>query len=160
MLFKGGEDQRYADYSMQKLVVSEDGACLTGELAGPIVNAERKAALLEEIASKEGIPLKQVLAVGDGANDLLMLKKAGLGLAFNAKPLVQLEVRPPFQITLFPLTERFAAAYRFRIWYFDANEYALKAPARLNTENLLDILYVLGFTKQEQEALLDDDDSP
>lgn len=73
--------------------MSDDGACLTGELEGLIVNAERKAALLEEIAMKEAIPLKQVLAVGDGANDLLMLEKAGLGVAFNAKPIVQLEVR-------------------------------------------------------------------
>ncbi len=74
-------------------MASEDGTVLTGELSGPIVNAERKAALLEEIALREGIALKQVLAVGDGANDLLMLEKAGLGVAFNAKPVVQLEVR-------------------------------------------------------------------
>jgi phosphoserine phosphatase len=73
-------------------VVSEDGKTLTGELTGEIVNAEYKAKLLEEIAAKEGISLKQVIAVGDGANDLLMMKKADLGVAFNAKPVVQLEV--------------------------------------------------------------------
>lgn len=81
----------FLTYSLQ-LTVSDDGTCLTGELEGPIVNAERKAALLQEIAMREAIPLKQVLAVGDGANDLLMLDKAGLGVAFNAKPVVQLEV--------------------------------------------------------------------
>ncbi|KAH0551715.1 hypothetical protein GP486_007068, partial [Trichoglossum hirsutum] len=53
------------------LVVSEDGKTLTGELTGPIVDKERKALLLKEIARKENIPLKQVLAAGDGANDLL-----------------------------------------------------------------------------------------
>ena len=78
---------------VKQLSVSEDGIQLTGELSGPIVDPKRKAALLEEIASTEGVPLRQVFAVGDGANDLLMLNKAGLGVAFNAKPIVQLKVR-------------------------------------------------------------------
>lgn len=84
--------------------MSDDGTCLTGELEGPIVSPERKAALLEEIAVKESIPLKQVLAVGDGANDLLMLEKAGLGVAFNAKPIVQLEVRMRSPLLLWKMT--------------------------------------------------------
>jgi len=67
---------------------SVDGK-LTGNTMGPIVNRERKAVLLQEIASKEGIPLDQVVAVGDGANDLDMLSAAGLGIAFNAKPAVR-----------------------------------------------------------------------
>jgi phosphoserine phosphatase len=58
---------------------------LTGHLTGTIVNAQRKADLLELIAQQEGIPLDSVIAIGDGANDVLMLKKAGLGIAFNAK---------------------------------------------------------------------------
>jgi phosphoserine phosphatase len=58
---------------------------LTGHLTGSIVNAQRKADLLELIAQQEGIPLDSVIAIGDGANDVLMLKKAGLGIAFNAK---------------------------------------------------------------------------
>ncbi|MBI2605188.1 MAG: phosphoserine phosphatase SerB [Deltaproteobacteria bacterium] len=58
---------------------------LTGKLLGPIVNAERKAELLESIAAEEGVPLESTIAIGDGANDVLMLKKAGLGIAFNAK---------------------------------------------------------------------------
>src|SRR5690606_13331122 len=59
---------------------------LTGGLVGPIVDAARKAALLEEIARAEGAELRQVVAVGDGANDRLMLEKAGLGVAYRAKP--------------------------------------------------------------------------
>lgn len=64
---------------------------LTGEVVGTIVNAERKRELLLEIAQKEKVPLDQVVAVGDGANDLLMMGAAGLGVAFNAKPVVQME---------------------------------------------------------------------
>jgi phosphoserine phosphatase len=61
----------------------------TGQVRLPIVNAHRKAELLEELARAEGIPLDQVIAVGDGANDLLMLEKAGLGIAFKAKPVLR-----------------------------------------------------------------------
>ncbi|MCO5318471.1 MAG: phosphoserine phosphatase SerB [Microthrixaceae bacterium] len=62
---------------------------LTGEVAGRIVDRARKAELLTEFAAKENIPLSQTVAVGDGANDLDMLSTAGLGIAFNAKPVVQ-----------------------------------------------------------------------
>ena len=62
---------------------------LTGELVGPVVDRAGKARLLEEIAATEGVPLEQVVAVGDGANDLDMLAVAGLGIAFNAKPTVR-----------------------------------------------------------------------
>ena len=64
---------------------------LTGEVVGTIVNAARKRDLLLEIAQKENVSLEQVVAVGDGANDLLMMGAAGLGVAFNAKPVVQME---------------------------------------------------------------------
>ncbi len=62
---------------------------LTGRVLGEIVNGECKARLLGEIAAKESLVLDQVIAVGDGANDLPMLGKAGLGIAFHAKPLVR-----------------------------------------------------------------------
>ncbi|CAL3968019.1 hypothetical protein PZA11_006934 [Diplocarpon coronariae] len=64
---------------------------LTGEVVGTIVDAKKKRDLLLEVAAKEKVPLQQVVAVGDGANDLLMLKEAGLGVAWNAKPVVQME---------------------------------------------------------------------
>jgi phosphoserine phosphatase len=62
-----------------------EGGKLSGRVLGPIVNAQRKAELLEIIAQLEGVVLDQVIAVGDGANDILMLQKAGLGIAFHAK---------------------------------------------------------------------------
>lgn len=62
---------------------------ITGNIVGDIIDAERKAEIVREIAKKEDIRLAQVVAVGDGANDLPMLAEAGLGIAFRAKPLVQ-----------------------------------------------------------------------
>jgi phosphoserine phosphatase len=56
---------------------------------GEIVDGQMKARLLQQIAEKENINLEQVIAVGDGANDLPMLSKAGLGIAFRAKPIVK-----------------------------------------------------------------------
>jgi phosphoserine phosphatase len=66
---------------------------LTGQVRAPIVDGARKAALLRDIAAREGIRLEQVIAVGDGANDLPMLAIAGLGIAFHAKPLVKEQAR-------------------------------------------------------------------
>ncbi|KAE9993397.1 hypothetical protein EG327_005384 [Venturia inaequalis] len=110
-----GLDYNFANH----LVVSDDGTVLTGEVTGEIVNAEKKREHVRAIAAKEGILLEQVLCVGDGANDLPMMGVAGLGVAFNAKPKVQLE-----------------------------------APAKLNSSSLLDILYLLGYSKREQMQLL------
>lgn len=82
------------DYAFaNQLEVSSDGLTLTGKTIGPIVDGIRKAELLDVIAQAEGLSLKQVIAVGDGANDLWMLNKASLGIAFNAKPRVQEQAR-------------------------------------------------------------------
>jgi len=62
---------------------------VTGKIVGRIVDGPRKAELLRQLAADEGIDLQQVIAVGDGANDLPMLSIAGLGIAFRAKPLVK-----------------------------------------------------------------------
>ena len=62
---------------------------LTGNIVGEVINARRKAEIVREIAQKEDIRLAQVVAVGDGANDLPMLAEAGLGIAFRAKPHVR-----------------------------------------------------------------------
>src|SRR4051812_23011710 len=70
-----------------------EGGRLTGRVKGEIINAQRKAQLLEEIAAQENIALQQTIAVGDGANDLPMLAAAGLGIAFHAKPVVAKSAR-------------------------------------------------------------------
>jgi phosphoserine phosphatase len=81
-------DQLDLDHAFGNELEVVDGR-LTGELVGPIVDRARKAQLLQEIAMAEGVPLEQTVAVGDGANDLDMLGLAGLGIAFNAKPVVR-----------------------------------------------------------------------
>ncbi|RAL10582.1 phosphoserine phosphatase SerB [Aspergillus homomorphus CBS 101889] len=93
---------------------------LTGRLVEsyPIIDAAQKRSLLHSIAAQNGIPISQTVAVGDGANDLLMLHSAGLGVAWRAKSMVQLE-----------------------------------APTRLNGESLVDILYLLGLTRDDVNEL-------
>ncbi|MFJ2712760.1 MULTISPECIES: phosphoserine phosphatase SerB [unclassified Pseudomonas] len=76
------------DYVFANELEVVDGKC-TGVAVEPIVDAQRKADLLRELAHKEGLRLEQTIAVGDGANDLPMLAIAGLGVAFRAKPLVK-----------------------------------------------------------------------
>ncbi|KAK3197480.1 hypothetical protein GRF29_216g346219 [Pseudopithomyces chartarum] len=110
-----GLDYAFANH----LVVSEDGSELTGELTGEIVHAEKKRDHVRAIAEKEGIALEQVVCIGDGANDLPMMGVAGLGVAFHAKPKVQMQ-----------------------------------APARLNSKSMLDVLYLFGISKEEQDELL------
>ncbi|TVZ37899.1 phosphoserine phosphatase [Alteromonadaceae bacterium 2753L.S.0a.02] len=80
------------DYVFANELEIVDGK-VTGNVRGEIVNGKRKAELLAELAEKEGISLEQVVAVGDGANDLPMLSIAGLGIAFRAKPLVRAEAK-------------------------------------------------------------------
>lgn len=92
--FMGRELQRrlQIDYLYANELGIRDGV-VTGEVVGEIVDGARKAALLESIAAAEGLSMQQVIAVGDGANDLPMLSIAGLGIAFRAKPLVRKSAR-------------------------------------------------------------------
>ncbi len=76
------------DYVHANQLEIADGA-VTGRVIPPIMNGERKAAKLREIAQSEDISLEQVVAVGDGANDIPMLRLAGMGIAYRAKPLVR-----------------------------------------------------------------------
>ena len=76
------------DHAVANVLEVEDGV-LTGRTVGPVVDRERKGEVLRELAEAEGLSLAQCVAVGDGANDLAMLSAAGLGIAFNAKPVVK-----------------------------------------------------------------------
>lgn len=96
IILSGGFDY-FAEYLQKKLgfhavyanrLDAIDGK-LTGKAVEPIVNAERKAELLSTLAQDVGAEREEILAVGDGANDLLMLASAGTGIAYKAKPLVQ-----------------------------------------------------------------------
>ena len=73
-------------YRANKLEI-QDGK-LTGNLVGKIIDGDEKANALQEFANLAGVDLQQTVAIGDGANDLKMIQKAGLGIAFNAKPRV------------------------------------------------------------------------
>jgi phosphoserine phosphatase len=74
-------------------VLLDDGSALTGQVAEPILDRDSKLAALQELAAQRGVKLQATLAVGDGANDLDMIKAAGLGVAFHAKPIVAREAR-------------------------------------------------------------------
>ncbi|GAB5452249.1 MAG: phosphoserine phosphatase SerB [Halioglobus sp.] len=76
------------DYVYANELDIADGV-VTGNISGVIVDGKRKAELLRQLAAEEAVNLEQVIAVGDGANDLPMLSIAGLGIAFRAKPLVK-----------------------------------------------------------------------
>ena len=73
-------------YRANKLKISD--GLLTGEIEGPLIDSHAKRIALEQFANQEKVPLEQTVAIGDGANDLEMIKAAGLGIAFNAKPKV------------------------------------------------------------------------
>ena len=78
------KDELDLDYAFGNTLEIVDGK-LTGKVAGEIVDRVRKREILTMIADKEGLATRQVVAVGDGANDIDMLEAAGLGIAFNAK---------------------------------------------------------------------------
>jgi phosphoserine phosphatase len=85
-------DELVRDLGIDHLAANElvlDEGVLTGELRGPIVDRAGKAEALIRFAAAAGVPVARTIAVGDGANDIDMLAAAGLGIAFNARPVVQ-----------------------------------------------------------------------
>jgi phosphoserine phosphatase len=77
----------------------DDGAALTGEVGRPILGREAKLAALDEYAAAAGISRADVVAMGDGANDLAMIKASGLGIAYHAKPVVAAEAHAAIEHT-------------------------------------------------------------
>ena len=73
-------------------VLKHDGDTLAGTVEPPILGKEAKLATLQRLAAEHGLSTADAVSVGDGANDLPMLKAAGLGVAFHAKPVVAAEV--------------------------------------------------------------------
>jgi phosphoserine phosphatase len=69
-------------------VILDDGAALTGQVQEPVLGRVAKVSALQEETQALGIGVDETLAIGDGANDLDMIKAAGLGIAYRAKPLV------------------------------------------------------------------------
>jgi phosphoserine phosphatase len=76
------------DYAAANTLEVVDGR-LTGELLGPVIDRAGKAEALQRFAREAGVAVTQTVAIGDGANDLDMLAVAGLGIAYNAKPVVR-----------------------------------------------------------------------
>ena len=76
------------DFALANHLEVVDGR-LTGGVTAPVIDRAAKAQALRDFAVASGVPLAQTVAIGDGANDLDMLEVAGLGVAFNAKPVVQ-----------------------------------------------------------------------
>jgi phosphoserine phosphatase len=90
--FTAVTDDLVADLGLDHALANElevlDGR-LTGRVVGPVVDRAAKASALRRFAELEGLAVEQTVAIGDGANDLDMLAAAGLGIAFNAKPIVR-----------------------------------------------------------------------
>ncbi len=76
------------DYAFSNTLEVKDNK-LTGKVVGKVVDAQAKANILQQLANDNVIPIANTIAVGDGANDLLMMSGAGTGIAFKAKPKVQ-----------------------------------------------------------------------
>ena len=82
------KEQLNLDYAYSNELVVKDGL-LTGEATGRLMVTNAKAAVLDDLVQKTGIPYEECLVIGDGANDICLFEKAGFSIAFNAKPRVQ-----------------------------------------------------------------------
>ncbi len=111
------KEQLGFDYVYANRLEIKNGV-VTGRLKGPIIDKEAKGRILREIAEREGVKLEEVVAIGDGANDEIMLRNAGIGIAFNAKDILK-----------------------------------KVADGRLTRENLRGLLYCLGATERDLQAM-------
>ncbi len=91
--FTGRVAERIGFHVHRANTLLDDGAALTGEVGEPILDRAAKLEALHELAAARGLDMADCLAVGDGANDLAMIRAAGLGVAFHAKPIVSAEAR-------------------------------------------------------------------
>ncbi len=82
------KEQLRFDYAFANDLEIRDGV-LTGEVKGHIIDGDGKGQIVQELAKKEGLSKDEIVAVGDGANDAIMLKNSGLGIAFNAHDLLK-----------------------------------------------------------------------
>lgn len=112
-------DELGLDYSFANRLQVDSNQFLTGRTMGDIVDAEYKERTLLQLAKQFGLHKENVIAVGDGSNDLLMIHQAGMGVAFNAKPVVQ-----------------------------------SSAKCRINQTSLTNVLYLLGLSDLDIDALL------
>jgi len=117
-------DELGFDFAAANSLEIVDGA-LTGKLLGPIVDRAGKAAALRRFATAAGVPLTQTIAIGDGANDLDMLGVAGLGVAFNAKPLVREAADTAVNVPYLDAILYLLGITRYEIDAADAEELAL-----------------------------------
>lgn len=93
-------DEMRIDYVRANRLEIKNGR-LTGQLVGDIVTKDTKVQMLKSWAQENGLALSQTIAMGDGANDLPMIHTAGIGIAFNAKPIVREQA--PYQINVYDL---------------------------------------------------------
>jgi len=92
------QNQLNLDFSRANLLAEENGK-LTGKVIGKIIGGQAKAEFLHELCKKQNIKPSQVIAIGDGANDLAMMKEAGLSIAYRAKPAVQQQATTVFNFS-------------------------------------------------------------
>ena len=105
-------DELGIDYFAANQLEVVDGV-LTGRILGPVVDRAGKAESLRRFADEARIPVKNTVAIGDGANDLDMLAAAGLGIAFNAKPVVRDQAQTSVNVPV-PRRDRLPAGHHPR----------------------------------------------
>ncbi|GGM73497.1 phosphoserine phosphatase [Thermopolyspora flexuosa] len=114
------------DYCAANTLEVKDGR-LTGRLVGEIIDRPGKARALVRFAEQAGVPLSQTIAIGDGANDLDMLAAAGMGIAFNAKPIVRKAADTAVNVPYLDAILYLLGISREEVEAADAEDAALKA---------------------------------